>query len=217
MQGVYKIENIQNGKVYIGSSKDIERRWKEHIKMLEEGNHHSRKLQNDYNLTKDLIQFKFDVIEEVKFASQLIYREQYWMDYYNAYQNGYNGTKRADCLDKRFRDVLCHLSKVWKNKFQYLFDNYGSNLVLDNICLKILSNEKDNTNNIELINNAILWCISEYGTHDIGIKIEFRKNPFKNRQPDFVVHVYDEKIRKQIFREYVSNMNLTPQNDYKGE
>lgn len=72
MQGIYKIENIQNGKVYIGSSKDIDRRWKEHIKMLEEGNHHSHKLQNDYNLTKDLVQFKFDVIEEVKFTSKYL-------------------------------------------------------------------------------------------------------------------------------------------------
>ena len=30
--GIYKIENIVNGKVYIGQSVDIERRWREHKK-----------------------------------------------------------------------------------------------------------------------------------------------------------------------------------------
>ena len=34
MIGIYKIENIINNKVYIGSSNNIERRWKEHKRLL---------------------------------------------------------------------------------------------------------------------------------------------------------------------------------------
>ena len=43
MQGVYKIENINNGKKYIGSSKDIEKRFYQHRRKLEnnyDGKHH---------------------------------------------------------------------------------------------------------------------------------------------------------------------------------
>lgn len=35
MQGIYKITNIENGQVYIGRSTDIEKRWAEHQKALE--------------------------------------------------------------------------------------------------------------------------------------------------------------------------------------
>lgn len=34
ISGIYKIVNINNEKVYIGSSKDIEKRFKEHIYQL---------------------------------------------------------------------------------------------------------------------------------------------------------------------------------------
>ena len=32
MIGIYKITNLINGKIYIGKSTDIDRRWKEHIR-----------------------------------------------------------------------------------------------------------------------------------------------------------------------------------------
>ena len=47
--GVYKIENSVNGKYYIGSSNNIYRRWKEHIKLLNKNNHHSPHLQFAWN------------------------------------------------------------------------------------------------------------------------------------------------------------------------
>ena len=34
MRGIYKITNKNNGKVYIGESLNIERRWEEHKKEL---------------------------------------------------------------------------------------------------------------------------------------------------------------------------------------
>lgn len=33
MVGIYKIENKQNGKIYIGQSADIKKRWESHIAM----------------------------------------------------------------------------------------------------------------------------------------------------------------------------------------
>ena len=53
MQGIYKIENIKTGKIYIGSSKNIKSRFYTHKRELEKGTHHSYKLQKSYTKTKD--------------------------------------------------------------------------------------------------------------------------------------------------------------------
>ena len=59
MVGIYKITNIKNGKIYVGSSKDIEKRWKEHLYKLKYGVHHSVKLQNrSYIESKNLLNIK---------------------------------------------------------------------------------------------------------------------------------------------------------------
>jgi len=62
--GIYKITNIKNNKIYIGSSKNTEIRFKEHLYLLENNSHHSTKLQNSYNKTKNKLVFKFEIIEE---------------------------------------------------------------------------------------------------------------------------------------------------------
>ena len=61
--------------------------------------HHSYKLQDEYNIKKDINLFEFIIIERVDDISQLLNREQYWMDYYNAYELGYNCTRNADGSD----------------------------------------------------------------------------------------------------------------------
>lgn len=63
MSGIYKITNSINGKIYVGKSIDIEKRWKEHIR-------HSRiRFQASKPLYKafkkyGIENFKFEVIEE---------------------------------------------------------------------------------------------------------------------------------------------------------
>jgi group I intron endonuclease len=66
--------------VYIGSSSNIERRWKNHRKALEESRHHCQKLQTAWRRSgKD--RFEFGIIEECT-QEVLLEREQYWLDYY---------------------------------------------------------------------------------------------------------------------------------------
>ena len=48
--GVYMIRNERTGKVYIGSSCDIESRIAEHRRTLAKGKHICRDLQHDYDL-----------------------------------------------------------------------------------------------------------------------------------------------------------------------
>ena len=46
--GIYQITNIVNNKCYIGSSKNIKKRWYEHKRMLRYGKHHSKYLQQSF-------------------------------------------------------------------------------------------------------------------------------------------------------------------------
>lgn len=94
--GIYKIENIENYKVYIGRSKNIESRWKQHLNNLQNHSHHLFKLQKDYDNAIDKSIFEFNIIEEVASIKQLKKKEQYYINFYKAYPNGYNLCSFAD-------------------------------------------------------------------------------------------------------------------------
>ena len=88
--GVYKIENKTNHKVYVGSTVNLYHRMYEHSYTLENNIHKNKHLQASWNkYGKDA--FEFSVIEECD-KDNLLIREQYWLDYYKAYDNqyGYN-------------------------------------------------------------------------------------------------------------------------------
>jgi len=90
-RGVYKIENLQNKMVYIGSSGNIEKRWEKHKTDLLQNKHHSYKLQEAFNEYMDLNNFKFEVVELVDNTKlHLLKREQFYIDKYNAFTDGYN-------------------------------------------------------------------------------------------------------------------------------
>ena len=90
MSGIYSIRNKSNNKVYIGSSFDINKRWMKHINDLKNGTHHSVKLQRAYDITKNIDDFEFSVLEDVDDIDELKEREQYYIDLYDAYRFGYN-------------------------------------------------------------------------------------------------------------------------------
>ena len=49
LSGIYKIQNKNTGKCYVGSAVNIDRRKKKHFLELRNGIHHSLKLQRSYN------------------------------------------------------------------------------------------------------------------------------------------------------------------------
>ena len=76
--GVYKIESILNGRIYIGSSVNVLRRWRLHKSELLNNKHHSIILQrhvNKYGL-EDLV---FSLLEETH-EKIIIEREQHYID-----------------------------------------------------------------------------------------------------------------------------------------
>lgn len=71
--GIYSITNKINNRVYIGSSKDINRRWKQHINDLNKGTHINQSLQDDWRKYGEN-NFKFNVIRQCD-ESELKYIE----------------------------------------------------------------------------------------------------------------------------------------------
>jgi group I intron endonuclease len=76
--GVYKIRCEPNGKVYIGSTNDLLRRWREHRKMLRATTHPNPHLQAAWNKYGETC-FIFEVVEVVD-GAETVDREQYWID-----------------------------------------------------------------------------------------------------------------------------------------
>lgn len=81
MHAIYGIENIINGKLYIGSAVDYKNRRRQHQYTLGKNTHKNKKLQNSWNKYGDK-NFIFHVIEPVGDTENLIKREQYWIDFY---------------------------------------------------------------------------------------------------------------------------------------
>lgn len=63
ISGIYKITNLNNGKIYIGSSKDIKQRFRKHLSELRSGKHSNYHLQAAWDKYGE-DNFVFEIIEE---------------------------------------------------------------------------------------------------------------------------------------------------------
>ncbi len=87
MRGIYKISSlVKPDRIYIGSAVTCPKRFMEHRYSLRKNNHHSKKLQRHFNKygESDLI---FSIVEEVLESSNLIKREQFYIDTFSPYFN----------------------------------------------------------------------------------------------------------------------------------
>ena len=95
--GIYEIRNSANDKVYVGSAKDIFKRWHRHINALNNGNHFNEHLQNAWKkYGKDC--FSFSIIEVCSFK-ELAKLEDKWIINYNTLNREFGYNKRYS--DKR--------------------------------------------------------------------------------------------------------------------
>jgi len=91
MRCIYAIVNTITGNQYIGSSKNSYVRKKAHFNLLRRGAHHSIVLQRAFDKYGE-DKFKFVVVEKVDENTDLIEREQWWLDNANS---SYNASKQA--------------------------------------------------------------------------------------------------------------------------
>lgn len=86
---IYAIVNRTNSKKYVGSTVNRNHRFYYHRRSLRQNRHTSLKLQAAWNKYGEDM-FSFTVLESVIEHSNLIAREQFWIDYYQAASQGYN-------------------------------------------------------------------------------------------------------------------------------
>lgn len=82
--GIYKIVNLLDGKIYIGSAINLEKRKRDHFSALKSGKHANNHLQRAFK--KDGKEnFGFIILEYLKDATFLIRTEQLYLDNYVVY------------------------------------------------------------------------------------------------------------------------------------
>lgn len=84
--GIYRIRNLKNGKLYIGSAKNLKIRYRSHRNDLKRQKHHSIILQRAWNKYGEN-NFIFEVIEKVSNLENILEREQYYLDSLNPVYN----------------------------------------------------------------------------------------------------------------------------------
>lgn len=86
--GVYLIKNKVSGTRYVGSSRNLNRRIKEHVYRLSRSEHANNHLQ-----ASCLNDLEFYIIKNCKTHKEALDFEQEYLDFYNLYKYGYNQTK----------------------------------------------------------------------------------------------------------------------------
>jgi group I intron endonuclease len=103
--GVYQIKNLANGKVFIGSGKNLPGKFNSHRFQLKQGSHMNRALQEDYKHFGEE-KFSFDVLDYLEpkedpkydYAADLALLEDMWVEKLQPFgERGYNKRKRTDC------------------------------------------------------------------------------------------------------------------------
>lgn len=92
--GIYQILNVVTRKRYIGSSKSIGIRWKDHRNFLRNGRHYNKHLQHSWDKYGES-RFVFSVLEFCPIR-ELVTAEQRWIDRMRVYgESGYNAAPHA--------------------------------------------------------------------------------------------------------------------------
>lgn len=106
--GVYQIRNLQNGKLLVGSSLDLDGIFNRHRFMLEMDGNANKQLQQDWNIFGEE-NFSFEVLERLKpaeeyvqsreelekYKAELETMEQLWLEELQPYgDRGYNKPPR---------------------------------------------------------------------------------------------------------------------------
>jgi group I intron endonuclease len=89
---IYAIVNQTTRDMYVGSAVNVRRRWNAHRNALAKQAHYNSRLQRAFDKYKSDL-FDWEVVEFVADKSQLIGREQFWI---NFFQPAYNGRPVAN-------------------------------------------------------------------------------------------------------------------------
>ena len=182
--GVYKITNEVTGKFYIGSSKDIDKRFERHKLLLDANRHVNVILQrawNKYGPTK----FTFSILEECS-ADECINREQHYLDTLQPFKSiGYNITRQAGGGDAFTHNPNKEEMRE-KNRLASMGENNG--MFGKHHSIAAISKQKQRA----VGRYTLQWFIEKYG-NDIGTaKYNERREMLSSRN---INYVYDNGMK----------------------
>lgn len=149
--GIYKIRNIVNDKLYVGSSCSMQERKTKHIRDLRLNKHHSPKLQNAWNKYGEN-NFVFEVIKEGIIISNIIKcckKQGYFRtvgDYVWRYKDDYDVLEIAQSI--AYKKVIRKKSKELE---QFSLET--------NEMIKVWSSTKEASLSLKILPKAINNCL----------------------------------------------------------
>ncbi len=122
--GIYKITQVSTGKMYVGSSVDIEKRIKAHFSMLRKGSHFNPNIQQAFNSSQES-DFVWDVLENCNIGD-MIQRENFWISHFNATDKGFNlariSTNTGGVISKEKKKKLAKANKDVEHVKEFIED-----------------------------------------------------------------------------------------------
>ena len=184
---IYKITNIQNQKVYIGQTiRPIEQRFHRHINDAMNNildTHFARAIRK---YGKD--NFIIEEIDSAKTQNELNKKEQYWIQYYNSVNNGYNETDAINkCGGNTYLSKTEEEMEVIKEKIRQTKVGAKNPMAQKVKRINIQTNEID-------IFDTVISCAKACGIKNGKTSISTRlngqiKSPYKNK---WIFEYYDE-------------------------
>ena len=101
MKAIYKLTNLEDGKVYVGQTNNLDIRKNRHFYDLKKNKHHNKFLQNSYNKYGE----ENFIFECVEITDNLDERELYWINEYGGINSELNYNLK-DPLTSDFSDYL---------------------------------------------------------------------------------------------------------------
>lgn len=123
--GVYQIKNKENNLIYIGSSKNIKRRWKAHTDGLKKGKHDNMFLQKDWDKYGEEY-FEFSILEECEEDERYDLEQEYINRLlpFNRNGKGYNINENARRQNndgiRIYRDKYRKLNPFYKSSKKHI-------------------------------------------------------------------------------------------------
>lgn len=208
LSGIYKISNILDNRIYIGSAENFNKRWKLHLNRLKDKKHHSVKLQNWCN--KYSINYLiFEIIELCEPIKEiLLAREQHYLDTIVDFKKDWNVCKIAgstlgykhteefknkckDIIQKRKNNGITNLAmKLTYSDIYEIKRLFSLGYYYKDICMKF---NITNTTLYRITNNQSWRDVPDYILKDTDIVVEKREKPvFKKYSDDFLISIIKE-------------------------
>lgn len=175
--GVYVIRCSVTGRVYVGSSVNIGRRWTWHLRALRDGCHHSRKLQRAW-IKYGADAFAFEIVESVSDQSHLIVREQHWLDSLRGYVAGFN------CRPIAESPLGTKHTAEWKARMSAIFTGR-----------KLPPRSAAQRQRMSEIKNGISW-----GHHSVESKEKIRMAQAGRKRPSWGRHTAEARQKMSLAR-----------------